>query len=133
MFAYAASAAGRHAPRRSRIVARLSDFHKTYTRTSGGHARTEQFPTRIALIAYTNDPGLFAVSDEPGCAFPGGYEYYPSLDYFEAFMGVHRSHLTVLDTESFERWNTNTEPNAAPNDGPGQPPGSSGANEGSVG
>jgi hypothetical protein len=106
-----------HATRKSRVVAKLMDFQKTYTVGSEGHERNERYPTRISLIVYTDDPGFFAVSDELGQSFPM-HGFYPSLDWFETFTGAHRSQLTVLDTDTFERWSRNAEPGAAPNGGP---------------
>jgi hypothetical protein len=97
--------------RKSRVIAKLIGFQKTYTRDSEGHKRTERYPSRILLIAYTDDPGFFAVSDEPGYSLPMD-GFFPSLDWFETFTGAHRSHLTILDTDTFGRWSRNAEPSA---------------------
>jgi len=119
-----------HAARQSRVVAQLLGFNKTYTTGRKGCEQTKQYPTRISLITYTDDPGFFAVSDEPGCSLPFGYEYFPSLDSFEIRMDVHRSQLTVLDAMAFEQWERNAEPVASPNGGPATQVGNSGVSEG---
>ncbi len=91
--------------RKSRIVAKLADVRKTYTVSSGGTEQTERYPANISLVTFTDDPGFFAQSDEPGCSLPGGdFEFYPSLKSFEVRMRINRSLLTVVDTETFERW-----------------------------
>jgi hypothetical protein len=97
-----------HATRRSRVVAKLIGFQKRYSVGSEGRERTERYPTRISLIAYTDDPGFFVASDEPGYSMD--IEFFPSLDLFETFMGVARSQLTILDPETFERWNSHVDP-----------------------
>jgi hypothetical protein len=118
-----------HATRKSRVVAKLIGFQKTYTVGSEGYERTERYPTRLSLIVYTDDPGFFAVSDELGHSLPME-GFFPSLDWFETFTGAHRSQLTVLDTETFERWSRNAEPGAAPNGGPAAPVDNSNVTEG---
>jgi hypothetical protein len=118
-----------HTARKCRVVAKLIGFQKTYAVSSGGHERTERYPTGISLIAYTDDPGFFAVSDEPGVSLPMG-GFFPSLDWFETFTGAHRSQLVVLDAETFERWSRNAEPSAPPNGGPTMSFGNSGVTEG---
>jgi hypothetical protein len=92
-----------HKARKSRIVAKLVGLQKTYIARSGEHERMERYPTRISLLAYTDDPGFFAVSEEPGCALPSN-GFFPSLDWFEGFTGIGRSQLIVVDAETFERW-----------------------------
>ena len=89
--------------RKPKVVATFSGLQKTYTVGSEGRERTERYPTRISLIVYTDDPGFFAVSDEPGYSLPGGDEFFPSLDWFETFAGIDRSQLTVTDAKTFER------------------------------
>lgn len=118
-----------HAARKSRVVAKVVGLKKTYTVGSEGHERTERYPTHISLIVYTDDPGFFAISDEPGYSLPMD-GFFPSLDWFETFTGIPRSQLTVVDGETFERWSKNAEPNAAPNGGPATQPGNSGVTEG---
>lgn len=93
-----------HSTRAARVVAKLIGLNKHYTIGPVGHERTERFPASISLVAYTEDPGFFTISDEPGVPLPR-QEFFPSLDWFETFMNVDRSQLTVLDTETFERWN----------------------------
>jgi hypothetical protein len=115
-----------HAVRQSRIVAQLLGFQKTYTTGPSGCERTQRYPTSISLIAYTDDPGLFAVSAEPGHPLPRD-EFYPSLDWFETSMNVHRSQLTVIDRKAFGHWEKNAEPEAPPNGGPAESFGTSGA------
>lgn len=119
-----------HAVRRPRVVAQLLGFHKTYTSGPSGRERMERFPTGLSLVAYTDDPGLFMLSDEPGCPLPRGYEYFPSLDWFQTFMGVHRSQMIVLDAMAFEQWEKNAEPAASPNGGPAESLGNLGATSG---
>lgn len=118
-----------HAARKSRVVAKVIGLNKTFTVGSEGHARAERYPTRISLIAYTDDPGFFVVSDEPGYSLPMA-GFLPSLDWFETFTGIHRSQLTVLDAETFARWNRNAEA-TAPNGGSATQSGNSGVTEGS--
>jgi hypothetical protein len=103
-----------HATRKSRVVAKLIGYQKTYTVVSEGRERIERYPSSISLIAYTDDPGFFASSDEPGYSLPTK-EFFPSLDWFEISTGVARSELTILDAETFERWNRNAESDAPPN------------------
>ena len=100
-----------HAARKGRVVARVDGLEKTYTGGPQGHERTERYPRRISLIAYTDDPGFFVVSDDPAYSLPMGDSFFPSLDWFETFTGVSRSQLTVVDAQTFERWSRNAEPN----------------------
>lgn len=92
-----------HKARKSSIVAQLVGLQKTYTVGSEGHERIERYPTRISLIAYTDDPGFFVVSDEPGYSLPSA-GFFPSLDRFENYVGVDRSQLIIVNAETFDRW-----------------------------
>jgi hypothetical protein len=117
-----------HAARRSRVVAKVIGLKMTYTIRSEGHERTERYPTRISLIAYTDDPGFFTISDEPGYSLPME-GFFPSLDWFETFTGIQRSQLTVVNAETFERLSRNAEQTAPTNGGPATQPGNSGVTE----
>jgi hypothetical protein len=105
-----------HTTRQPKVVAKLIGFEKTYSVGSEGRERIERYPTRISLIAYTDDPGLFVASDEPGYSLPTE-GFLPSLDWFETFTGVARSQLTILDPETFDRWNRHEAPDASPKEG----------------
>ena len=100
-----------HAARKSRVIARVDGLEKAYTCGPQGDERTERYPRRISLIAYTEDPGFFVVSDEPGYSLPLGNGFFPCLDWFETFTGIPRSRLIVVDAQTFERWSSNAEPN----------------------
>jgi len=91
-----------HATRKSRVIAKLIGYQGTYTISSGGQTKIERYPSCILLIVYTDDPGFFAVSDEPGYTMPMK-EFFPSWEWFEDFMGVTRSQMTIVDAETFGR------------------------------
>ena len=102
-----------YASRKSRVVAKIIGFEKTFAIGVEGQQRLERYPDCISLIVYTDDPGFFAVSDEPGRALPMA-GFFPSLDWFESFILADRSRLTVLDTDTFERWCKYTDVNDSP-------------------
>ena len=93
-----------HAARKGRIVAQLIGLQKSYQMGSPeGEFVERRYPARISLIAYTDDPGFFVASDEPGVSCPHG-PFYPSLDWFLSDTGAQRSQFTVIDPETFEKW-----------------------------
>ena len=116
--------------RKPKTVATISGLQKTYRSGPAGRERAGRYPTHISLITYTDDPGFFVISNEPGCDLPAGDSFFPSLDWFETFTGIHRSQLVVVDAETFERWSRNAEPCAPPNGGPATQLGNSGVTEG---
>lgn len=89
--------------RKCRVVAKLLDFHRSYKVGSMENAVTKRYPSRISLIAYTEDPGFFVTSDEPGVSMPDD-EFFPSLRRFETFMNVKSSQLTILDADTYQQW-----------------------------
>lgn len=89
------------------VVARLAGCKGTY-REQGVERHNDKvipgplverpFPNSILLVTYTDDPGFFAYS-ETSDVFPCE-GYFADLELFEAFTGVDRSLLVVLD----EKW-----------------------------
>ena len=97
-----------HSTRKRNVVAKLIGFQKTYTVGSIGHEKMERYPASISLVTYTDDPGFFALPDEPKHSLPA-QGFFPSLDWFETFTGADRSQLTVIDAETFTRWSNSAE------------------------
>jgi len=95
-----------HADRKPKVIARLTGINKTYARQIGGGEKTlERYPTCVSLVAYTDDPGFFVLSDEPGFSVPfRGTGFCPLLHWIESDTGVNRSEMDVLDPEVFHRW-----------------------------
>lgn len=92
--------------RRPRTVARLVNYRKTWSRVvqrrEGDRYVTErtetlQYPSSIALVTYTDDPGFFVYSEtDEELPHPG---YYPSLESFELRTDASRDLLTIVDPE----------------------------------
>ncbi|MDB6133188.1 MAG: hypothetical protein JWM59_1431 [Verrucomicrobiales bacterium] len=88
-----------HASRRPTVFARFRNSTEQYSSwTDGQEARTFQYPTSIALVTYTDDPGFFALSEVEGQSFPSR-NFFHSLDWFEARAGD----LEIVDPEVFGR------------------------------
>lgn len=92
-----------HAARKGKVIAQLIGLEKSYkagppdSQFVDGH-----YPTRISLIAYTDDPGFFVASDEAGVPWPSR-PFCPSLECFLDDIGADQSQLTVIDPETFAK------------------------------
>ena len=91
-----------HAARKGKLVAQLIGCQKLYKAGSpGGEFVERHYPTRISLIAYTDDPGFFVHSDEPGVPWPD--HPFCTLDWFLFWTDAQRLQLTVIDPEAFAK------------------------------
>ena len=88
--------------RKPNKVARVSGLDKTYTIVKGGEQQEVKYPSSIALITYTDDPGFFAESEIEGKSF-FGEGFFPYLDWFERSLGIKRESITILEETSFLR------------------------------
>jgi hypothetical protein len=97
-----------HRTRRPRVVATAQGFRREYTTSSfpdGTEIKTTGvLPEALALVAYTDDPGFFVSCDDGEVDFPGKDRFFPTLQWFERRYGVGRADLTILDSETFNRW-----------------------------
>lgn len=90
-----------HTARKAHVFAKLLNIDKTYRVGSDGNERVERYPKSLSFVTYTDDPGFFVYSDEPGVPWDDGF--YPLLDWFETFHGLERRQLTVIDPVTFSR------------------------------
>jgi hypothetical protein len=94
-----------HANRKPKVVARASGIQKKYRQQREGQEETiERYPTSVSLVTYTDDPGFFVLSDEPGYSVPF-FEtgFCRELTQIERDIGIHRSKMEVFEPEIFER------------------------------
>ena len=98
-----------HRRRKPHLVATLR-CSKEFTRhTVGrdGHTENEQtpkIPSLLKLIAYTDDPGLFVMADDPDADYPRKNRFFPTLKFFGMWYGGSKDDLAILDADTFSRW-----------------------------
>jgi hypothetical protein len=88
-----------HGNRIPRKIARVRSPKGYYYDSSrpGGSA----YPSSIALIAYTDDPGFFPVSEIEGHTFPGEGRFTPRLDWL--YLDAPVENYEILDEQAFQR------------------------------
>lgn len=91
-----------YASRQPRKVARVSGLTKKYTVIKGDSQQELEYPSSIALVTYTDDPGFFAESEIDGKPF-FSEGFFPCLDRFELSLGITRECITILDEKLFSR------------------------------
>ncbi|MGA2650375.1 MAG: hypothetical protein ABSF28_07620 [Terracidiphilus sp.] len=91
-----------HRSRKSHVVATILGCPVGYKTWKQGQDFSEAIykvmPESMALIAYTDDPGLFLTSESDD-QFPGKDQlFYPKL------RGINMEMITVVDQDAFNRW-----------------------------
>ena len=86
--------------REPRKVARVSNLKKTYTMIQGDSQQECEYPSSIALVTYTDDPGFFAESEIEGKTFPNE-GFFRCLERFESSLRINRDCLTIIDEKLF--------------------------------
>jgi hypothetical protein len=91
-----------HRARQAQVVATIQGHRREYDVWVERHDRTEVIhklkPERMALVAYTDDPGLFLTSEEDSDFSEIGRLFHSQIG------GIKREVITVLDQEAFDRW-----------------------------
>lgn len=96
-----------HKNRKARIVAQVPRGKKyTWRTVKDGDPQEPQvgiYPT-LNLIAYTDNPGFFVSTDDGNSDFPRKDNFFPTLKWFGRRFGIGQEDLTILDTNTFDRW-----------------------------
>lgn len=96
-----------HRARKPHVVATIHDYQVEYKTWSQGQdlseAITRKVPDAMALVAYTDDPGLFLTSDSA--------DDFPGKDRLFRPWRIKREAITVVDQDAFSRW-LNEDPRA---------------------
>jgi hypothetical protein len=93
--------------RQAHVVATIQGHQREYDVWRECNGQTEVIhklkPEKMALVAYTDDPGLFLTSEEDGEFSEKDWLFHSRVS------GIARELITVLDQEAFDRWLTEDE------------------------
>jgi hypothetical protein len=99
-----------HRIRQARVVATVQGHrqeHPTVTVRDGVESKkVGTLPETLTLVAYTDDPGFFVSSDDPTPNFYGRDSFVATLKLFRQRFGVQKENMTILDSNTFNRWLT---------------------------
>jgi hypothetical protein len=90
-----------HRARKPHVVAIARSAAKNGRRQN---ADASASPSSLNLIAYSDDPGFFASSDDHDTNFFYKDRFFPTLNSLQLRLGVSKDDLTVLDPEIYNRW-----------------------------
>jgi hypothetical protein len=83
------------------LVAFVDDYERTYRVKGMNDAEVAEFPSRLELATYTNDPGFF-IESESNVPLVNNW-FYPNFDWAETFLHISPSQWKIVDKVKYER------------------------------